>query len=514
MSVRWTLMAVSAVLAVACVFMICDADGSDADPASNQCGKDLYWSMSEGCATFSGSGNMWDYTLSMERGWKDCTSVILPVGLTHIGNNAFYMCTSLESVTIGNSVTSIGDYAFRDCIMLKSVTIPDSVTSIREAAFYNCSSLESVTIGNSVTSIREAAFYGCSSLESVTIPDSITSIGENAFDDCSSLESVTIGNSVTSIGNEAFAECTSLVSIVVDEGNENYSSEDGVLFNKNKTMLVQCPGGKEGGYSIPASVTSIGESAFLGCSSLASVTIPDSVTSIGNGAFNSCTSLASVAIPDSVTSIENYAFYHCSSLASVAIPDSVTSIGDHAFFYCTSLASVTIPDSVTSIGNYAFHSCNNLAEVNVVCSNPLNITQGDTSNGYVAYYASNVNLCHTYSATYGWSDDGKSCTVHIICANTANHNHDEPAAVTSKVKIPPTETEMGTTEYSVSGTYDGFAYSDTKDVQDIPATGGDPYDPGDKTSSYNRFPALALTLSVLSCLGMVGAVVLLGRRTV
>ncbi|MBQ4368693.1 MAG: leucine-rich repeat domain-containing protein [Candidatus Methanomethylophilus sp.] len=445
MSVRWTLMAVSAVLAVACVFMICDADGSDADPASNQCGKDLYWSMSEGCATFSGSGNMWDYTLSMERGWKDCTSVILPVGLTHIGNNAFYMCTSLESVTIGNSVTSIGDYAFRDCIMLKSVTIPDSVTSIREAAFYNCSSLESVTIGNSVTSIREAAFYGCSSLESVTIPDSITSIGENAFDDCSSLESVTIGNSVTSIGNEAFAECTSLVSIVVDEGNENYSSEDGVLFNKNKTMLVQCPGGKEGGYSIPASVTSIGESAFLGCSSL---------------------------------------------------------------------ASVTIPDSVTSIGNYAFHSCNNLAEVNVVCSNPLNITQGDTSNGYVAYYASNVNLCHTYSATYGWSDDGKSCTVHIICANTANHNHDEPAAVTSKVKIPPTETEMGTTEYSVSGTYDGFAYSDTKDVQDIPATGGDPYDPGDKTSSYNRFPALALTLSVLSCLGMVGAVVLLGRRTV
>ena len=86
--------------------------------------------------------------------------------------------------------------------------------------------------------------------------------------------------------------------------------------------------------------------------------------------------------------------------------------------------------------------------------------------------------------------------------------------MTSKVKIPPTETEMGTTEYSVSGTYDGFAYSDTKDVQDIPATGGDPYDPGDKTSSYNRFPALALTLSVLSCLGMVGAVVLLGRRTV
>ena len=114
MSVRWTLMAVSAVLAVVCVFMICDADGSDADPASGQCGEHLYWSMSGGCATFTGSGDMWDYPPAMERGWKDCTSVILPNGLTHIGNDAFDHCTSLESVTIGNSVTSIGNFAFRD----------------------------------------------------------------------------------------------------------------------------------------------------------------------------------------------------------------------------------------------------------------------------------------------------------------------------------------------------------------------------------------------------------------
>jgi hypothetical protein len=146
--------------------------------------------------------------------------------------------------------------------------------------------------------------------------------------------------------------------------------------------------------------------------------------------------------------------------------------------------------------------------VNVACPNPLNITEGDTSNGYVAYYASNVNLCHTYSATYGWSDDGKSCTVHIICANTANHNHDEPAAVTSTVKVPPTETEMGTTEYSVSGTYDGFAYSDTKDVQDIPPTG---HHDGPSTPRYDRFPALALALSIFASLGLVGGVVLFSR---
>ncbi|MBO5599536.1 MAG: leucine-rich repeat protein, partial [Candidatus Methanomethylophilus sp.] len=134
----------------------------------------------------------------------------------------------------------------------------------------------------------------------------------------------------------------------------------------------------------------------------------------------------------------------------------------------TSLASVTIPDSITSIGDYAFDSCDNLSEVNVACPNPLNITAGDTSNGYVAYYASNVNFYHTYSATYTWADDGSACTVDIACSHGDTENHQEHPEVAHTVKIPPTETEMGTTAYSVSGTYDGFAYSDTKDVQDIP----------------------------------------------
>ena len=124
MSVRWTLMAVSAVLAGVCMFMICYADGSDADPAPNQCGNTLYWSMSEGCVTFSGSGDMWDYAPAAERGWKDCSSVILPNELTHIGNNAFFDCTSLASVTIPDSVTSIGTYAFQGCNSLTMLYIP------------------------------------------------------------------------------------------------------------------------------------------------------------------------------------------------------------------------------------------------------------------------------------------------------------------------------------------------------------------------------------------------------
>jgi hypothetical protein len=249
------------------------------------------------------------------------TSITIPESVTSIGDYAFYQYTGLTSITIANSVTSIGYAAFQSCTSLTSITIPDSVTSIGDFAFRECTSLTSVTIGNSVTSIGYAAFYECTSLTSVTIPDSVTSIGDYAFNRCSSLTSITIPDSVTSIGEYAFYGCSSLASITVDAGNLNYSSVDGVLFNKLQTVLIQYPAGiLDESYAIPDSVTSIGSGAFVASSSLASLTIPDSVTSIGDYAFNRCSSLASVTIPDSVTSIGDYAFVDCSSLTSVTLP--------------------------------------------------------------------------------------------------------------------------------------------------------------------------------------------------
>ena len=252
----------------------------------------------------------------------------IPDSVTRISDDAFLRCISLTSVTISDSVTSIGILAFAYCTSLTSVTIPESVTSIGYYAFTNCTSLSSVAIGNGLTSIGYGAFEKCTSLTSMTIPDSVTSIGGSAFSGCTSLTSVTIGDGLTSIDegrtgfvvdDVAFRVCTSLQTIAVSEDNSYFSSDSyGVLYNKDKSTLIQYPVGNERiTYTIPDSVTRIRECAFSRCTSLTSVTIGNSVTSINRDTFEGCTSLASVTIPASVTSIGYYAFWYCTSLKDV-----------------------------------------------------------------------------------------------------------------------------------------------------------------------------------------------------
>jgi len=203
----------------------------------------------------------------------------------------------------------------------------------------------------------------------------VISIGYEAFYDCSGLTHIEIPSSVTNIEKNAFGSCDVLSSINVVSDNSIYSSEDGVLYDKNKRKLICVPAGKNGKFVIPSSVTSIGNYAFMYCRGLTSIEIPSSVTSIENEAFWNCHSLTSIEIPSSVTSIENDVFWNCCGLTSIMIPSSVISIGNYAFSDCRALTNIKIPSSVTNIGVFAFKNCKNLDVI--IDKSEKNISVGD-----------------------------------------------------------------------------------------------------------------------------------------
>ena len=302
---------------------------------------------------------------------KALTSIEIPDSVTNIGDRAFSGCKALTSIEIPNSVTSIGYRAFEGCEALTSIEIPNSVTRIGNYAFYGCSALTSIEIPNSVTSIRRYAFSGCileygeydnglylgnkenpyaflittksEDITTCSIKETCKVIGSDAFSGCAALTSIEIPNSVTEIGDGAFSGCTGLTSINVSDGNANYASIDGVLYDKGKKTLIQCPRGKTN-IEIPNSVTSIGKSAFEGCKALTSIEIPNSVTSIGEWAFDGCEALTSIEIPNSVTSIGDQAFAWCKALTSIHIrcehPENLK-IYEEAF-YKTNIENCTL----------------------------------------------------------------------------------------------------------------------------------------------------------------------------
>ena len=283
-------------------------------------------------------------------------------GVHSIAEEAFYS-TSVTSVSIPGAVTSIGASAFDQAYSLSSITIPNSVTSIGEYAFSECAKLTSITLPESLTSIEVGVFRHCRGLTSIKIPASVTSIGRDAFRYCTLLTSITIPDAVTAIGTCAFSDCSDLVEFNVEKNNRYFSSADGVLYDFDKTTLLQWPGGKTE-YFIPDFVTTIGDFAFHGCTDMTHITIPDSVTTICDYAFRRCIGLTSIIIPDSVTFIGSNAFGECEELTSVILSNSLTSIGEYAFD-CTALTAITIPNSVTSIENGAFMYCPGLTSVTI-----------------------------------------------------------------------------------------------------------------------------------------------------
>ena len=306
---------------------------------------------------------------------NEITDLVIPMGVTTIGDYAFLSCIGLTSISIPSSVTAIGRDVFTGCIGLTSITIPSNVTAIGSSAFSGCIGLTNVTLPNSLTSIEGRLFSGCTGLTSVTIPNSVTSIESYAFQNCTSLTNITIPNSVTSIGSYAFGDCTSLIDITIPNsvtsiekdvfvGTPLYDNQpNGLIYIGNVLFGYKGDMSEVTNLEVKDGTIIICNNAFYNCINLTSITIPSSVTTIGSAAFEWCSGLTSITIPGSVTAIGSSAFYECSGLTNINILNGVVSIGNHAFAGCKGLTSIAIPNSVTNIGDYAFYSCTNLATV-------------------------------------------------------------------------------------------------------------------------------------------------------
>ena len=334
-----------------------------------------------------------------------------------------------EEVVINTG--DIPDYAFYNNTKIKKATIGAGVTSIGKFFCKGCTALETVVFKatnctcnyNATSSDSNVAFNGCNALKEVVFEgvETIPAHFLGSYSQRTTNPTITIPNTVKTIGNYAF-----------------------IRFNGLKQL------------TIPDSVTSIGQSAFEGCTGLTSITIPDGVTSIGQSAFSGCTGLTNITIPDSVTSIGQSAFQGCTGLTSITIPDSVTSIGQYAFQGCTGLTSITIPDGVTSIGQSAFSGCTGLTSITIMGKPYFNIYCFQNTSKVERLVMKDTTGVPTLSSTncfYGSSLCNSSSTAKIYVSSNLLTSYQSAtnwsnSTIKAKLAALPDKITIDGTEYA------------------------------------------------------------------
>ena len=350
-----------------------------------------------------------------------------------IAQSAFYnqSADSLRSVILPEGLTSIGDWGFGYLENLDSIVLPSTLQTIGADAFYG-SGLQKVTIPAGVTTMGGQAFQNCDKLTSVTFEEGLTAIGTSAFTNCTALPEITIPESMQTISSGAFSGCTNLTKVTilsptwVGENKSSSTTTKQALGNYIRELVLGGSITRLGKYSfssidslrkvtLPDNLEIIGEHSFTSCEKLQSVTLPSSTTTIDNYAFSGCTALDSVGLNEGLLRIETQVFSGCTSLPRIALPASLIGIGGTSFYGCTALTELTVPDGALladSLGNNIFVGCSNLTKLTVnsrtLCEGTYNTTknlksllgqdalrtliigEGVTSIGNYAFYGSTI----------------------------------------------------------------------------------------------------------------------------
>lgn len=365
------------------ILLVANGGGEDDRPvtASGNCGAqgdNVKWVLyDDGELVISGSGHMENYgyneTNYGKAPWKEYGNFIKTVciesGVNSIGSGAFYDCTSLDTIYIGETVFYIGsDFPYRYnpfylCTSLKSINVDNNNSryssidgvlfdkNIKNLLVYPQGKVGSYAIPSSVESIGENAFINCSHLTGIDISENITTISERAFASCKSLTSVTIPNSITSIPVECFRYCISLKE--VNFGKNLIEIRDSAFYKCSSLSSV----------NLPDSLENIGHHSFGDCDSLTYVYIPSKVNFLGMSAFGRCVNLTIVEIENGVTDLGSHTFNECTSLKQIILPNSIADLGVYTFSYCNSLESICLPNSVKTIDGTAFYKCSSLKDI-------------------------------------------------------------------------------------------------------------------------------------------------------
>ncbi len=396
--------------------------------------------------------------------WCDkLTTIVLPSSLISVGRYAFEKCNGITAITIPNQVESIAEWAFYDNLNLQTISLPASLKTIGEAAISFCPKLTNInvapgntnfstsngvlfnfdkttlisfpnlsstnyTLPQSVTSIANWAFAGCENLTTVALSQTLESIGNNAFS-WSNLKTINLPGSLKALGDGAFRNCTQLNDIQVSNGNTNFSSLEGVLFNINKSKLIAYPNNKSATYTVPQTVVTIGNRAFAGCIGITNILLPSALQTIENSSFIGCTNLTNINFPNSLQSIGEFAFQNCQSITAITLPHSLTQIGMYAFSICTNLGSIIWPSNVTVINEGMFWRSSklntfdipaNVSKIERVVFNKINGLSSISTNANNQIYSSHDGVLFN-----------KSKSILICYPNSKSTTYTVPQSVDS-----------------------------------------------------------------------------------